>query len=64
MILDHYKLLPWMCATIVRANPGLVAVCEVDGCKFYRMFVAYVANVNSFKLGCRLVLIVDGMEPI
>jgi len=57
---DHYKLLPWMCAAIVRANPGSVAVCEVDGCRFYRMFVAYATNVNGFKLGCRIVLFVDG----
>ena len=57
---DHYKLLPWMCAAIVRANPGSIAVCEVDGCRFYRMFVAYAANVNGFKIGCRLVLFVDG----
>jgi len=26
---DHYKLFPWMCATIVRANPKFVAFCEV-----------------------------------
>ena len=24
------------------------------------MFVAYVANVNGFKLGCRMILFVDG----
>ena len=56
---DHYKLLPWMCAPMVRANPKPVAVCEVNGCRFYRMFVAYAANINGFKHGCRLVLFVD-----
>ena len=44
----------------MRVNPGSVAVCEVDGCRFYRMFVTYAANVNGFKLGCRLTLFVDG----
>ena len=57
---DHYKLLPWICAMIVRANPGSVAVCEVEVCRFYRMFVAYAANINDFKLGYKLVLFVDG----
>ena len=59
---DYYKLVPWMCEAIVRENLGSVAVCEVDGCRFYRMFMAYAANVNGFKLGCRLVLFVDGMH--
>ena len=49
-----------MCAAIVRANPGSVTVCEVEDCRFYRMFIVYVANVNVFKLGYRLVLFVDG----
>jgi len=44
----------------VRANPRSVTVCDVDRCWFYRMFVAYAANVNGLKLGCRLVLFVDG----
>lgn len=56
--MDPYKLFPWMCAVIVRANLGSVAVCEVDECRFYRMFVAYATNINGFKLGCRLVLFV------
>jgi len=58
--IDHYKLFPWMCIAIVRVNPGSVAVCEVDECRFYRMFVAYAVNVNGFKLGCKLVLFIDG----
>jgi len=49
---DHYKLLPWRCVAIVRVNPGSVAVCEVDGRRFYRMFMTYAANVNGFKLRC------------
>ena len=59
-LIDHYKLLPWMCAPIVRANQGSVAVCEVKDGRFYKMFIAYAANVNGFKLWCRLVLFVDG----
>jgi len=51
---DHYKLLPWMCTAIVRVSPGSVAVCKVNRCRFYRMFVTYAANVNGFKLGCNL----------
>lgn len=57
---DHCKLLSWMCAAIVRANPGSVTVCEIEGYRLYRMFVAYAANVNGFKLGCRCMLFVDG----
>jgi len=57
---DHYKLLPWMCAVIVRANPESVTFCEVEESRFQRMFVAYVANINGFKLGCRKMLFVDG----
>ena len=41
-----------MCVAIVRANPRSVAFCEVVGSKFKRIFVASVANVNGFKLGC------------
>jgi len=47
----HYKLLPRMCATIVRANMRLVLFCEVGESRFNRMFVAYAANINGFKLG-------------
>jgi len=57
---DHYKLLLWMCAAIVRANSDSVAFCEVEECHFQRMFVAYAANINGFKLGCRIMLFVDG----
>ena len=35
-------------------------MCKVDEYRFYRIFVAYAANVNDFKLGCKLVLFVDG----
>jgi len=48
---DHYKLLPWMCVAIVRANPGSLVFFEVEGSRFIRMFVAYTTNVNRFKLG-------------
>jgi len=27
--------------------------------KFYRMFIAYAANVNDFKLRCRMILFMD-----
>jgi len=57
---DHYKILPWMCAAIVRANPESVAFCEVEDSRFQRMFVAYAANINGFKLGCCMMLFVDG----
>ena len=57
---DHYKLLPWMCIAIVRANPESVAFCEVEESRFQRMFVAYAANINGFKMGCRMMLFVDG----
>ena len=56
---DHYKLLSWMCAAIVRANPKSAAFCEIEECHFQRMFVAYAANINGFKLGCHMMLFVD-----
>ena len=31
---DHYKLLPWLCAAITRANPDSRAFVELDGCRF------------------------------
>ena len=43
-----------------REGEPIVVVYEVDRCRFYRMFVAYAANVNGFKLGCRLVLFING----
>jgi len=57
---DHYKLLPWMCAAIIRANSESVAFCEVEECRFLRMFVAYATNINGFKLGCRMMLFIGG----
>ena len=57
---DHYKVLPWLCAAIVRANPDSRAFCEVEGSRFKRMFVAYGAALNGFILGCRKMLFVDG----
>ena len=57
---DHYKLLPWMCATIVRANPKSVAFCEVEESRFQRMFVANAVNINGLKPGCCKMLFVDG----
>ena len=55
---DHYKLLPWMWAAIVRANPDSRAFVELDGCRFKRMFVAFGASLNGFILGCRKMLFV------
>jgi len=57
---DHYKLLSWMCTIVFRANPESVAFCEVEDCRFQRMFVVYAANINGFQLGCRMMLFVDG----
>jgi len=57
---DHHKLLPWMCATIVRANPDSRAFCELEGSRFRRLFIAYDASLNGFILGCRKILFVDG----
>jgi len=57
---DHYKLLPWMCVAIVRANPESMTFCEVEDSRFQKMFVAYATNINGFKLGCRMMLFVDG----
>ena len=57
---DHYKLLPWLCAAITRANPDSRAFVELDGCRFKRMFVALGASLNGFILGCRKILFVDG----
>jgi len=31
---DHYKLLPWMCAAIVRANPESATFYEIKECRF------------------------------
>ena len=52
-------LLPWMCAAIARANPRSMAFCEVQDSQFNRMFVAYSANINGFKLGCCMILFFD-----
>jgi len=57
--IDHYKLLPWMCAAIERANPDSRAFVEVEGSRFKRMFVAYEACLNEFILGCRKMLFAD-----
>jgi len=57
---DHYKLLPWLCAAITRANPDSRAIVELDGCRFKRMFVALGASLNSFIMGSRNILFVDG----
>jgi len=45
---DHYKLLPWMCAAIERGNPDSRAFVELEGSRFKRMFVAYGAYLNGF----------------
>jgi len=59
-LVDHYKLLPWMCVAIVRANPDSRAFVEPEGCWFKRMFVAFGASLNSFILGCKKRLFIDG----
>jgi len=57
---DHYKVLPWMCVAIIRANPDSRAFCEVEGCRFKRMFIAYGASLNGFILGCQKMSFMDG----
>ena len=59
-LVDHYKLLPWMCAAIERANADSRAFVELDGCRFKRMFVALGASLHGFVMGCRKMLFVDG----
>jgi len=49
-----------MCAVIIRASPGSLAFCEVEGSRFNRMFVAYAATINGFKIECHMILFVDG----
>jgi len=31
---DHYKVLPWLCAAISRANPDSQGFVKLDGCRF------------------------------
>jgi len=57
---DQYKMLPWMCAAIVRGNVDSRAYVELDGCRFKRMLVAYGACLNGFILGSRKMVFVDG----
>ena len=57
---DHYKLLPWMCVVVVRANPDSRAFVELEGSSFKRMFIVYWASLNGFILDCRKILFVDG----
>ena len=57
---DQYKMLPWMCAAIVKANVDSRAFMELDGCRFKHMFVTFGACLNGFILGSRKMLFVDG----
>ena len=57
---DHYKLLPWMCAAIERGNPNSRAFVKLEGVRFKHMFVAYGACLNGFFLGCQKMLFIDG----
>ena len=41
-------------------NLRFVAFCMVNVSRFNRKFVIYAANVNDFKLWCRMILVVDG----
>jgi len=56
---DHYKLLPWLCSAIFRANDNSREFCELEGVRFKCMYVAYGASLNGFIMGCRKVLFVD-----
>ena len=58
--MDHYKLLPWICAAIERENPNSIAFMELEGSRFMHMFIAYGVCLNGFILGCRKMLLVDG----
>lgn len=52
---DQYKILPWMCEAICRDNPGSTAICDLEGSRFKRLFVAYAACLNGFRY-CRPIL--------
>jgi len=56
---DHYRLLPWICPTIVRANLDSRAFGELEGCQFKHVFVAYGASLNGFSLRCWKMLFAD-----
>ena len=47
---DHYKLLPWMCVAIVRANLDSRAFVEFNGCRFKCMFATFGVSLNEFIL--------------
>jgi len=59
---DHYKLLPWMCAAIEPANPDSRAFVELDGCRFKCTFVSLGAALNGFIMGCRKMFFADGIH--
>ena len=56
---DHYKLLSWLCSTIVWANPDLRVFCELKGVRLKRMFVAYGASLHGFIMRCQKFLFID-----
>jgi len=56
---DHYKLVMWTCATIVKENLGSLAFCEVGGLRLITCFFTYAANINGLKLGCLMILLGD-----
>lgn len=49
---DHYKLMSWLCSTIIRANPDSRAFCELEGVRSKCMFVACGVSLNGFIMGC------------
>jgi len=59
---DYCKLLSWMCAVTIRASPRSMAFCEVHELGFHKIFMEYGTNINRFKLGCRMILFVDGFH--
>jgi len=57
---DQYKLVPWICVAIAKANLDSGAFFDLDGCRFKHMFVAFGAALNGFIFGCRKIMFIDG----
>jgi len=58
-LVDYYKLLPWLCSIIVRANLNSRVFYELEDVRFKRIFVAHGAASNEFIIGYRKILFID-----
>ena len=49
-----------MCDPLVKTNPGSVVEfrCDEDQ-NFLQLFVAYAVSIHGFKMGCRLIIVID-----